>query len=174
MNGGTLPAGALALWIAAMPAVACNPAPMPPPILDGYEYDATAAEYLLRDASSVVAARYSLKLDLELGAADDARSQSDYVFEVLEGWKEETGRRLTISGRWVACELEVRAGRVFLLYLDRERLLHAVPAERLDFEPGLLGEPDWYYGAGGLLVRVGESRDPGASEPPSVEKEPAN
>lgn len=174
MNGATLAAGALVLWIAVMPAMACNPAPMPPPILDGYEYDATAAEYLLRDASSVVAARYSLKLDLELGTAGDPRSQSDYVFEVLEGWKAETGRRLTVSGRWVACELQVRPGRVFLLYLDGERLLHAVPAERLDFEPGLLGEPDWYYGAGGLLVRTGEARGPDASEPPTVEQEPAN
>lgn len=174
MNGGTLTAGALVLWIAAMPAVACNPEPMRPPILDGYAYDATAAEYLLRDASSVVAARYLLKLDLELGTAADARSQSDYVFEVLEGWKEETGRRLTISGRWVACELQVRPGRVFLLYLDGERLLQAVPAERIDFEPGLLGEPDWYYGAGGLLVRAGESRSPDTIEPPTVEKEPSN
>jgi hypothetical protein len=172
VNGGTLFAGALVLWMAAMPAAACNPAPMRPPILEGHDYDATAAEYLLRDASSVVAARYSLKLDLELAA--DTRSQSDYVFEVLEGWKEETGRRLAISGRWVDCELQVRPGRVFLLYLDGERLLHAVPAELLDFEPGLLGEPDWYYGAGGLLVRAGESRNPDTIAPPPVEKEPSN
>jgi hypothetical protein len=137
-------------------AEACNPAPPRPPILDGYAYDEVAAEYLLRDAHTVVAARLAARLDLELGVPGDAaseRSQAHYVFDVLEGWQAETARRLTISGHWVSCSLELRTGRVFLLYLEGDRLLHAVPVEKIDFELALLGEPDWFYDARGRLVR---------------------
>lgn len=145
---------------AAMPALACNPAPPRPPILEGYAYDAKAAEYLVRDAASVVAARLALRIDVDLGEpAAAGRRQSDYVFEVLEGWGAETARRVTIGGRWVSCELVLQPGRVFLLYLDGERLLHAVPAEQLDFEFPLLGEPAWFYDAGGRLVHGAEDRD---------------
>jgi hypothetical protein len=146
----------LAAW---QPAAACNPHPPRPAILEGYTYDAMAAEFLQGEASSVVAARLSLRLDVELGEQGDSGagpSRADYVFEVLEGWQAETPRRLTIGGHWLSCELGLRAGRVFLLYLDGERLLHAVPAEQLDFELALLGEPDWFYDARGRLVVTGE------------------
>jgi hypothetical protein len=79
------------------------------------------------------------------------RCAPGYVFEVLEGWKAETARRLTLGGYWLSCELTLEPGRVFLLFLDGDRLLHAVPAERLDFEFGLLGEADWFYDAAGRL-----------------------
>lgn len=142
----------LAAWQAAL---ACNPDPPRAAILDGHAYDAMAAEYLLREARTVVAARLVLRLDLELaagGAPDAAPPRADYVFDVLEGWKEETSRRLTIAGHWVPCELALRTGRVFLLYLDGERLVHAVPVEQIDFELALLGEPDWFYDARGRLI----------------------
>lgn len=142
------------LGLAAAPALACSPAPPRPPILAGHAYDATAAEYLARDAASVVAARLALRIDVEFGESPAGRPQADYVFEVLEGWGAETARRVTISGRWVSCELPLHPGRVFLLYLDGDRLLHAVPAEQLDFELPLLGEPAWFYDAGGQLVHA--------------------
>lgn len=141
------------------PAAACNPDPPRPPILDGYPYDATAAAQLLADASSVVAARLALRLDVELegpGEAGAGGSRADYVFEVLEGWKAETPRRVTVGSHWVPCGLGMRSGRVFLLYLDGVRLLHAVPVEQLDFELPLLGEPDWFYDARGRWVSTGE------------------
>jgi hypothetical protein len=140
-----------AALLAAPAAPACNPDPPRLPILQGFPYDATAAEFLLRDATSVVAARLELTLELEDSAVGNARS--DYVFEILEGWRAELPRRLTIGGHWVDCAIEPRTGRVFLLYLDGERLLHAVPVSELDFEIELLGEPDWFYDARGRLVR---------------------
>lgn len=147
--------GMLIVLTAWQSALACNPDPPRSPILHGHAYDAMAAEYLLREARTVVAARLALRVDLEVatgGASDAAPPRADYVFEVLEGWKEETPRRLTITGYWVSCDLGLRAGRVFLLYLDGERLVHAVPVEQIDFELALLGEPDWFYDARGRLV----------------------
>lgn len=142
----------LACTAACVPdAHACNPDPPRPPILQGFAYDAMAAEFLLREATSVVAARLELKLELDDPSA--GRVGSDYVFAVLEGWRAETPRKLTVGGHWVDCAIEPRAGRVFLLYLDGERLLHAVPVATLDFEIELLGEPDWFYDVRGRLVR---------------------
>jgi hypothetical protein len=148
----------LALALApAGPAPACNPDPPRPAILEGYSYDAMAARYLLEEASSVVAARLTLRLDTELNDGQAAAgSRAEYVFEVLEGWRAEVPRRLTIGGYWVSCELGLRSGRMFLLYLDGERLLHAVPVEALDFELPLLGEPDWFYDVRGRLVHEPE------------------
>lgn len=147
-----LAAGFLAL--AAGPALACNPAPTLPPILEGYAYDRTAAEALVRDAGSVVTARFDSRLELDLGAG--AR-ETTYVFEVIEGWKAVQPRRLAIDGAWVSCELDLARGRVFLLYLDGPRLLYAVPAETLDAELALLGDVDWFYGPAGQLVEPVET-----------------
>jgi len=144
---------ACALSCIARAAPACNPDPPRPPILQGFPYDATAVEFLLRDATSVVAARLELELTLQDSAG---LSSSDYVFEVLEGWRDETPRTFTIGGHWVDCAVEPRQGRVFLLYLDGRRLLHAVPVSALDFEIALLGEPDWFYDVRGRLVREPE------------------
>ncbi|MFU8896773.1 MAG: hypothetical protein ACNA8J_10330 [Gammaproteobacteria bacterium] len=141
------------------PAAACNPNPPRPPILEGYSYDAMAAGYLLRDSSSVVAARLETVLELDFEADEDGpdATRKSYVFEVLEGWQAVTPRRLTIDGYWVDCDIEPRPGRVFLLYLDGARLLYAVPVERLDFELTLLGEPGWFYDARGRLVQEPEA-----------------
>jgi hypothetical protein len=136
-------------------AAACNPAPPRPPVLDGYAYDAMAAGALLRDADAVVSARLKLRIDTTLGPGE-APDQASYVFEVIEGWKAVVPQRLTLAGAWVDCALPLQAGQVFLLYLSGERLLHAVPAERLDFELDLLGDPAWFYGAGGRLLSGGE------------------
>jgi hypothetical protein len=131
-------------------AAACNPDPPRPAAVQAYGYGPEAARYLLDEANSVVAARLAFRLDLELGEQEGG--QADYVFEVLEGWREVTPRRLVISGHWVDCAIEPRTGRVFLLYLDGDRLLHAVPVAQLDFEFALLGEARWFYDAGGQLV----------------------
>ncbi|MFU8821511.1 MAG: hypothetical protein ACNA8G_08125 [Gammaproteobacteria bacterium] len=147
-----LPCLCLVLLAASRPAAACNPNPPRHPILQGNGWDATAAEYLLRDATSVAAARLTLRLDLEVEGQGGPGTRSDYVFEVLEGWKAHTPRRVTLAGRWVPCDLGLSTGRVFMLYLEGERLLHAVPVEALDFELAPLGEPDWFYDATGRLV----------------------
>ena len=60
--------------------------------------------------------------------------------------------RLSLAGVWVDCALPLERGQVFLLYLAGERLLHAVPAGSLSFEFDLLGDPAWFYDAGGRLV----------------------
>ena len=140
------------LLAASRTAAACNPDPPRHPILQGHGWDATAAEYVLRDATSVVAARLALRLDMEVEGQGGPGTRSSYVFEVLEGWKAQTPRRVTLAGRWVPCDLELTAGRVFMLYLEGELLLQAVPVEALDFELAPLGEPDWFYDATGRLV----------------------
>ncbi len=136
------------LLAAAWPARACNPDPPRPPVLAGYDYDRTAAEQLLRDSTTVVAARLARRLDLELAGEKSA----DYVFEALEGWRAERPRYIAVGGHWLSCTLTLRPGYVFFLYLDGERLLHAVPVEKIDFELEMLGEPDWFYDARGQLV----------------------
>ena len=148
---------AVCLLLAWQGAGACNPQPPRPPVLDGYAYDAMAAGALLRDAEAVVAARLALRIDTELGAAPapagTAPAHADYVFEVIEGWKATRPQRLVLAGVWVDCRLPLEPGQVFLLYLAGERLLHAVPEEALDFELGMLGDPDWAYAAGGRLLQ---------------------
>jgi hypothetical protein len=138
---------ALLLWMG--PAWSCNPAPALPPILEGYAYDAMAAETLIRDAGSVVTARLSQVVELDLGAGPVEKT---YVFEVIEGWGAVQPRRLAIEGVWVSCELPLDRGRVFLMYLDASRLLHALPGEDVDTELALLGDVDWFYGPSGRLV----------------------
>ncbi len=135
---------------------ACNPDPPLPPVMQGHHYDEVAAAQLLVDAKSVVAARLELRVDLELPSPDDVAADAPlsatYVFEALEGWQAPTSRRISLSGYWVPCDIEPQAGRVFLLYLEGERLLHAVPVAALDFELAMLGEPDWFYDARGRFV----------------------
>lgn len=142
----------LALSVAWQPAAACSPNPPRPAILEGHAYDRMAAEYLARDARSVVAARLALRIDLEMAGADPSPGRAQYVFDALEGWGEITPRRLTIGGQWVSCALVLQPGRVFLLFLQGERLLHAVPVEQIDFELAVLGEPAWFYDARGRLI----------------------
>lgn len=168
--GIVLPGLALGVLLAAPAAEACNPDPARPPILEGHDYDRVAAEQLLRDATAVVAARFTRKIDVAIGGSpvlgsdplrgDPARpfpyggqARTDYVFEVLEGWRAEVPRRLVLGGYQVPCALPLERGRMFLLYLSGERLLHAVPVEQLDFEFALLGEPDWFFDAVGQRVR---------------------
>lgn len=158
-------------------ASACNPDPPRHPVMRGYPYDEIAATRLRQDAESVVAARLELRLDVELPATGDTPEPIDtrtpsetagetpaetpgegavsasYVFEALEGWQAPVPRRITLAGYWVPCDIQPEAGRVFLLYLDGERLLHAVPVEALDFELQMLGEPDWFYDARGRFVQ---------------------
>lgn len=136
------------------PAAACNPDPPRPAVLEGYSYDAMAAGHLVRESGTVAAARLVTVLELELDDGRRPGERKDYVFEVFEGWKAVVPRRLTIGSYWVDCGIEPRVGRVFLLYLDGTRLVHAVPVEQLDVELQLLGEPAWFYDAGGRLVRV--------------------
>ncbi len=141
------------------PALACNPSPPVPPILEGYDYDATARELLLESAPGVAVARFSKRLDLMIG---DATSQPDYVFEVSEGWGRVAPRQLLIGGYWVDCELDLRPGGHYLLYLEGERPLHILPAEVAAPEVEALGDLDWFYDQRGTLVRPELVKDVGA------------
>lgn len=147
----------LCLLFAWQAAGACNPEPPRPPILQGYAYDAMAAGALLRDADAVVSARLVSRIDLQLEPdAAAGGASATYVFEVIEGWRDVRPQRLALAGVWVDCALPLERGQVFLLYLAGERLLHAVPAEMLSFEFDLLGDPAWFYDAGGRLVSMDE------------------
>lgn len=140
----------LAVPAAGSPALACNPAPPRPAALQGYPYDATAAETLLQASSSVVVARLALRIDVAL--EQGGKERAEYVFDIIEGWKAELPQRLVIGGYWVDCALDLRPGQEFLLYLEGSRLLHAVPLEQTDLEARLLGGPDWFFDAGGRRV----------------------
>lgn len=135
---------------AAGPVLACNPHAPVPPILEGYEYDPMAAEALVRDAASIVTARFASTVETDLGNGSRAVT---YVFDVIEGWKAVEPRRLAIDGTWVSCNLDLNRGNVFLLYLDGTRLLWAVPGTEVNEELSLLGDVDWFYGPSGQLVR---------------------
>jgi hypothetical protein len=135
------------------PAAACNPDPPRPAVLEGYSYDAMAAGHLVRESDTVAAARLATVLELELDDGRSAGGRKDYVFEVFEGWQAVVPRRLVIGGHWVDCAMEPRVGRVFLLFLDGTRLVHAVPVEEIGAELALFREPAWFYDAGGRLVR---------------------
>ncbi len=139
------------LWLALAPvgALACNPAAPVPPILEGYAYDRVAAQALARDAESVVTARFTSRVDLDLG---DGKGTKSYLFEVIEGWKAVRPRQLAIDGLWVPCELDLARGSVWLMYLDGQRLLHAVPGSEVNDELEILGDVAWFYGPGGELV----------------------
>ena len=132
------------------PVRACNPAPPVPPILEGYEYDETARKLLLASSPGVAVARFSKRLDLTIG---DATSQPDYVFEVSEGWRRVAPYRLLIGGYWVDCDLGLRPGAYYLLYLEGERPLYILPAEDAAPEVQALGDLDWFYDQRGTLVR---------------------
>lgn len=155
---------AAAFWLAllvSVPALACNPSPPRHPVLDGYAYDLSAARALLRDSASVVTARYSSRVELDLGE----QRRTSYLFEVLEGWKDRVPRRLAVDGYWIDCELALRPGAHYLLYLDGERVLFALPAESLGpDELDLLGDLAWYYGPAGKLVRPVESKGAAGDE----------
>ena len=121
-----------------------------PPILEGYEYDETARRLLLASSPGVALARFSKRLDLTIG---DATSQPDYVFEVSEGWGRVAPRRLLLGGYWVDCDLDLRPGRHYLLFLEGERPLYILPAEDAAPEVQALGDLDWFYDQRGSLIR---------------------
>jgi hypothetical protein len=147
---------------AGAPALACNPTPPVPPVLEGYAYDDTARRLLLETAPGVAVARFSRRLDLSIGGASD---QPDYVFEVTEGWQRVPPRRLVIGGYWISCELDLRPGGHYLLFLEGERPLYILPAEAAAPEVEALGDVDWFYDQRGTLIRpelvneVGEDAD---------------
>lgn len=145
---------ALAALLSAPPGFACNPAPPRPPVLEDYAYDEAAVRALVRDAGSIASARFVSRVDLEL----TAEPIQSYVFEIIEGWKAVVPRRLAINGYWISCGLGLRRGDVYLLYLDGERLLWAVPARELDSELEVLADVDWYYDAAGQLVEPLDER----------------
>jgi hypothetical protein len=162
-----LPLAFGAAW--AGPARACNPAPPVPPILEGYEYDETARRLLLASSPGVALARFSKRLDLTIG---DATSQPDYVFEVSEGWGRVAPYRLLIGGYWIDCDLDLRPGGHYLLYLEGERPLYILPAEDAAPEVQALGDLDWFYDQRGTLIRpelVKEVGDEGAGEDVAAE-----
>lgn len=144
------------------PALACNPTPPVPPVLEGYAYDETAREVLLEQSPGIAVARFSKRLDLTIG---DAASEPDYVFEVTEGWRRVAPRRLVIGGYWVDCELDLRPDGYYLLYLEGERPLYILRAEAAAPEVLALGDLDWFYDQRGTLIRPELVKDVGAAEP---------
>ena len=141
---------ALIFLVAGPQAWACNPTPPVPPVLEGYTYDETARGLLLESAPGIAIARFSRRLDLSIG---EAASEPDYVFEVTEGWRRVAPRSLVIGGYWIDCELDLRRGGHYLLYLEGERPIYILRAEEASVEVATLGELDWFYDQSGNLVR---------------------
>jgi hypothetical protein len=143
----------LVLWLAlavGAPALACNPTPPVPPVLEGYAYDDTARRLLLETAPGIAVARFNRRMDLSIGGGSN---QPDYVFEVSEGWGRVAPRRLVFGGYWISCELDLRPGGHYLLFLEGERPLYILPAELAAPEVEALGDIDWFYDQRGTLIR---------------------
>lgn len=149
-----LPTALVLLTLTGGTAAACNPEPPVPPILEGHEYDRMAMEYLIRDSVTVTLARYAGRVDLLMeGGNDDAPTQSRYVFNLRDGWKAPIPARLVVPGHWLSCDLPLRVGGSYLLYLDGTVPLFILPAERAAMEIDALGDVDWFYSPTGQLMR---------------------
>jgi hypothetical protein len=166
LNGSPITAALAVLALFAGPtALACNPSPPVPPVMEGHGYDETAREVLLSRSPGIAVARYGTRLELKIG---EESGQPDYVFEVTEGWRGVAPRRLVIGGYWISCELDLRPGGHYLLYLEGTRPLHILPAEQAAPEVEALGDLDWFYDPHGNLIRpelvnrVGEPEREGA------------
>lgn len=152
-------------------ALACNPTAPVPPVLEGHEYDEVARTFLIGESPTIAVARFSGRLELTIG---DASQQSDYSFEVTEGWRKPPRRRLVLGGYWIPCELELSIGGHYLLYLEGERPLYILPAERAAPELTLLGDLDWFYDSHGTLIRpelVNEVEGDSGGEPPAANEQ---
>ena len=161
---------AFGLLLAWGPVLACNPSPPVPPILEGHDYDRMAMEYLMRDSVTVALARYVSRVDLLIeGETADAGMQARYVFELTEGWKEPLPARFVVPGHWLSCELPLRVGGVYLMYLDRTVPLYILPAERAAMELDTLGDLDWFYSPTGQLMRPEQLHELG--EAPGLDEE---
>lgn len=89
------------------------------------------------------------------------------MFEVSEGWGRVAPYRLLIGGYWIDCDLDLRPGAYYLLYLEGERPLYILPAEDAAPEVEAMGDLDWFYDQRGTLVRpelVREVGDEAAGE----------
>lgn len=158
------------------PAAACNPTPPLHPILEGHAYDRMASEYLIRDANTIGIARYVGRVDIFIEEKSaDAETRVRYIFDLREGWKDPLPARLVIPGYWLSCDLPLREGGSYLIYLDGAVPLYILPAEKITLELETLGDLDWFYSQTGELKRpelvneVGE----GGAEGEAEEKEEA-
>ncbi len=144
------PALILAALAAAGPApvAACNDQFPRPPILEGAEYDDTARAFLVGESSTIAVARFQRRLDTDFGG----ERRVDYVFEIIEGWKDPVPRRLVVSEQGVPCGLELAPGNPYLVYFDGQRPVWFVPGIDLSEELLLLADVDWFYGPRGELV----------------------
>jgi hypothetical protein len=144
----------LLLAFYAGPTAACNPDPPLPPILEGHAYDRMAMEYLIRDAVTIGIARYVGRVDIFMEEKSaDPETRARYIFDLREGWKNPLPARLVVPGYWLSCELPLREGGSYLVYLDGAVLLYILPAERAATELGTLGDLDWFYSQTGELRR---------------------
>lgn len=143
------------LAIAAGSAVACNPDAPVHPVLQEQPYDSIARKVLTLQAETIVIARLLTQVDLTFESADagDRSSLPTYQFDVREGWKKIRSRRLTVDGYWVPCELALKPGGWFLIFLDGDRPLYLRSADNTQAGLDALGDIEWFYTHGGELVR---------------------
>jgi hypothetical protein len=148
------------------PAAACNTDAPVHPILQGHDYDAVAREALSRDATTIAVARFRGRLDLLLegDSGQDRREFPAYVFELREGWKTPLPARLTVDGYWIPCDLPLRGGAFFLMFLQGSTPLHVLDAIGAESELAALGDIQWFYTQGRELMRpdVPGSATPGS------------
>jgi hypothetical protein len=143
-------------------AVACNPEPPLPPILEGHDYDKTAREYLLRSATTVSVGRLVARVDTLIEGQGSERPE--YVFQLREGWRTVLPPRLVVPGHWISCDLPLVTGRQFLFFLEGSTPLFVIPATDAAEDFAALGEFDWFYTVSGQLMRpeLLQEKDSGA------------
>ena len=145
---------AAALASLATPAIACNPNAPVPPVLEEHAYDDVARKVLMTQAGTIAMARLLTRVDL-LFESDGPSASAElptYQFDVKDGWKAPGPRRLSLDGHWISCDLDLKPGAWFLIFLQGEWPLYIRPAEDSSVDLQILGEIQWFYTQGGELV----------------------
>ncbi|MGB5210813.1 MAG: hypothetical protein WBN31_11620 [Gammaproteobacteria bacterium] len=135
-------------------AVACNPDAPLPPVLEDHAYDDLARKVLMTQAGTIAMARLLTRVDLVFESDGPvARAEMPvYQFDVKDGWKAPGPRRLSLDGHWVSCDLDLKPGAWFLIFLQGDWPLYIRPADDASVDLQILGEIQWFYTRSGELV----------------------
>jgi len=138
----------------ATPAIGCNPNAPVPPVLEEHAYDDVARKVLMTQAGTIAMARLLTRVDLlfESDGTTASAEQPTYQFDVKDGWKAPGPRRLSLDGHWVSCDLDLKPGAWFLIFLQGDWPLYIRPAEDSTVDLQILGEIQWFYTPSGQLI----------------------
>jgi hypothetical protein len=145
---------ATALASHAAPAIGCNPNAPVPPVLEDHAYDDVARKVLMTQAGTIAMARLLTRVDLlfESDGPTGSAELPTYQFDVKDGWKAPGPRRLSLDGHWISCDLDLKPGAWFLIFLQGDWPLYIRPAEDSSVDLQILGEIQWFYTPSGQLI----------------------